>query len=137
MLTWRHALAAPICVVALVNGAGRADATWASTSTGPGAARATTLAAPGSVTAVCGTGSNVVLSWPAQAPATSYRVERSVDGSGWTLVNDNSTSPYTDAVTGLVNVTVRWRVTSRRANWISPASPASNSRTVSGLGLCL
>jgi hypothetical protein len=124
--------------LAVGGAAAPAAASWSGSWSGPGASRATTLPAVGTVDAVCAGGASVAVSWAAAAPATAYEVWRSADLGPWTLVRAaDPARTYTDTAAGLVNVSVRWHVVASRNAWCAPASAASPSRVISTLGICL
>jgi hypothetical protein len=87
--------------LAVGGAAAPAAASWSGSWSGPGAARATTLPAVGTVDAVCAGGASVAVSWAAAAPATAYEVWRSADLGPWSLVRaaDPATT-YTDTAAG-------------------------------------
>lgn len=119
--------------------AGPATASWSSASTGNGRATAHVLPAVGGpVSADCAGGSTVRVAWSASTLATGYDVQRSADlGISWTTVRSTAGTSFDDTAAGLLNVTLRWRVVATRNAWRAAPSPASPSRTISGIGLCL
>ena len=55
-------------------------------------------AAPTGVTATSVSASQIGVSWTASANATSYKIQRSPDGStGWTQVGTSTTTSFTDS----------------------------------------
>lgn len=97
-------------------------------------AQAHAPSAPEAVSGLVATGSNmqVALSWSAPAnggkPITDYRVERSLDGSSWSVLDDGvlPTTGYVDA--GLTNgTTYFYRVAAVNAVGTGPVSPVASA----------
>lgn len=114
-----------------------AAAAWSSQGTGDGRAGVVTMTTVGPVAAVCAGGSSVTVSWAATPLATAYVVERSVDLGPWSVVHGPAAgTTFSDTGTGLLNVSIRWRVTGVRDTWTAAPSSPSPARVISSLGLC-
>lgn len=114
-----------------------AAAAWLSQGTGAAQAEVVTMSAVGPVAAVCAGASSVTVSWAATPLATAYVVERSVDLGSWSVVHGPAAgTTFSDSGAGLLNVSVRWRVTAVRDTWSAPPSSPSPARVISSLGLC-
>src|SRR6266567_5492161 len=88
-------------------------------------------AAPTGVTATSVSASQISVSWTASSNATSYKLQRSPDGSsGWTQVGTSTTTSFTDS--GLSPATTYfYRVIASNNNGDSPPSSAVSATTAS------
>jgi len=77
--------------------------------------------------------SQIRLSWTASSGATSYKIQRSPDGStGWTQVGTSSTTTFTDS--GLIpSTTYFYRVLASNGTGISAPSNVASATTSAGL----
>src|SRR5207245_4738181 len=77
--------------------------------------------------------SQIRLSWTASSGATSYKIQRSPDGStGWTQVGTSSTTTFTDS--GLIpSTTYFYRVLASNGSGDSAPSNVASATTTAGL----
>jgi len=89
-------------------------------------------AAPTGLSASALNASQIRLSWTASSGATSYKIQRSPDSTGWTQVGTSSTTSFTDS--GLIpSTTYFYRVIASNGPGNSDPSNVVSSTTLAGL----
>lgn len=133
------ALGAALAVL-VAGWAGPADATsWGVPLAGgsAGQAAAGTLASPTGVTATCGGGTTVAVSWTAVPGAATYSIQRSTtsatSGFGTTATGIAGTAWTSPS---LSNNSYWFRVVADNGTWSGPASTATSRRRITGGSTC-